>query len=240
MVTPVTKEKASNFTMNADEATGQYQKIASLVREWIEIHKGESFDLDMISRQLQIQERSNRKYVAIELSKLVGKGTLEKVTSPIYKPIYRYIDNTCKYIDWVNASDNDTIEVRWPYGINDSSKFGFDGRVIVSPGDIIVIAGTSNMGKTVFCLNFLWENMDNFPCTLMGNEYTAGKFKRRTNRMDWKNPLKEDGKPKFELIERREGWKDIIRPNNINIISSCHVFLHNTFVYMFFPYFSSI
>ena len=214
----VTKEKDGKVTRNVAENTGQYQKVALLVREWIEIHKGESFELDTICRQLQIQERTNRKYVAIELSKLVAKETLEKVTSPIYKPIFRYIDNTCKYIDWVNAPDKDLLDIKWPYGVEDDSRFGFDGRVKISPKDIIVIAGTSNMGKTAFCLDFLWENMDTFPCTLMGNEYSAGKFKRRVNRMKWKDPIGADGKPKFELIERREGWKDIIRPDNVNII----------------------
>lgn len=195
------------------EATGTYKKIAALLEQWVENHKGETFDLDTVYRQLQIFNRENRNYITTILSKLVHKGVLEKTNR-----IYRYIDNTCKHIDWVSASENNTLDVHWPYGIKDNSKFGFDGRVIVSPGDIIVIAGTSNMGKTAFCLNFLWENMDSFPCTLMGNEYTAGKFKRRVKRMDWKNPLKEDGSPKFELIERRSGWKDIIRPNNINII----------------------
>lgn len=201
-----------------DEANGQYRKVAALVREWIELHKGETFDLDTVCRHLQVQERDNRKYVAIELSKLVGKGTLEKVTSPLYKPIYRYIDNTCKYIDWVNAPDSDVLDIKWPYGVDDGSQFGFDGRVRVAPGDVIVVAGTSNMGKTAFCMNFLWENMDTYACTLMGNEYSPGKFRRRSGRMTWKNPIGDDGKSKFELIERREGWKDIIRPNNINII----------------------
>jgi len=204
--------------MNTTETHGQYQKVAALVREWIELHKGESFDLDMINRQLQIQERTNRKYVAVELSKLVGKETLEKVTNPLHKPFYRYIDNTCKYIDWLNAPSSDVLNINWPYGIGDGSKFGFDGRVRIAPGDVIVVAGTSNMGKTAFCLNFLWENMDTYPCTLMGNEYTGGKFKRRVGRMTWKTPVDDAGKSKFELIERREGWKDIIRKDNINII----------------------
>ncbi len=36
--------------------------------------------------------------------------------------------------------------------------------------------------------------------------------------MTWASPLKEDGSPKFELIERYRDWKDIIRPNNFNLI----------------------
>jgi hypothetical protein len=192
---------------------GVYSKVSLLVKEWLHIHKGETFDLDTICRQLAITERENRKYVAIELSKRVHSGELEKSNKS-----YHYIDNTSKYIDWVNASEGDTLDIAWPYGREDGSQFGFDGYTIVSPGDVIVVVGNSNVGKTTFAHNFLWENMDKYPCTLMGNEYSPAKFKRRVSRMDWADPLKEDGCPKFELIERHDSWKDIIRPDNINII----------------------
>jgi len=60
--------------------------------------------------------------------------------------------------------------------------------------------------------------MDNYPCALMGNEYTPVKFKRRISRMTWNNPIDENGKPKFELIRRLENWADIIEPDKITII----------------------
>lgn len=195
------------------EATTSYKKIAALVEQWIENHKGETFDLDTVYRQLQVFNRENRNYITIILSKLVHKNILEKNNK-----IYRYIDNTCKYIDWVNADSGDVLNIRWPYGIKDNSKFGFDGRAIISSGDVVVVAGTSNMGKTAFCMNLLWENMDTYPCTLMINEYSPGKFNRRAGKMDWKTPQNGDGASKFELIERHHSWKDIIRPDNINII----------------------
>ncbi len=198
--------------------SGVYKKVSILVDCYLELHSGESFTLDQLCKYLEISERENRDLVTQKLAYEVKKTRrLEKIERPSGS-LYRYIDNTCKYIDWVNASDNDLLNIKWPYGIEDNSEFGFDGRVKISPGDIIVIAGVSNMGKTTFCLNFLWENMDTYPCTLMGNEYTPGKFKRRVARMGWRNPLTETGTAKFELIERREGWKDIIRPDNINII----------------------
>ena len=198
-------------------AEGNFKKVTVLVDEWLEIHQQERFTLDQICRDLQISERDNRRYVAIALNRRSEQGKLEKVSN-YTQALYRYIISTSKSIDWVNAPDDDILNLSWPYGIDDSTQFGFDGRVRISPGDIIVIAGTSNMGKTAFCLNFLWENMDSFPCTLMGNEYTPGKFKRRVSRMTWKEPLNGNNEPKFELIERREYWKDIIRPDNINII----------------------
>lgn len=196
-----------------DTSKGQYTKVSALVDQWLEMHKGETFNLDTICRQLELTERDLRNYVTQKLSYETRRGFLEKNNH-----LYRYIDNTFKLIDWVNANEDDTLNINWPFGHEDDSRFGFDGNVVIFPGDIIVIAGGSNYGKTTFCLNFLWENMDNFPCTLMGNEYTPVKFKRRISRMGWNSPTNGDGVPKFELIERREGWKDIIRPDNINII----------------------
>ena len=187
--------------------------IWRLVDDWLEEHQGEKFDLDTICRQLDIKTRDDRHHVVKKLSHEVTHENLEKSDR-----LYIYINKTFKCIDWVNASSSPPLRVNFPYGIEDDSKFGFDGHAVISPGDIIVIAGVSNMGKTAWCLNFLWENMDNFPCTLMGNEYTAAKFKRRVSRMTWHNPLTDQGHSKFELIERRSDWKAVIRPNNINII----------------------
>ncbi len=209
MVEPVEKVVNGSSTV----LSGDYRKIKGHVDTWLLLHKGETFDLNVICQQLEIREREHRNYITIILSKKVQQNLLEKTNR-----LYRTIDNTIKRIDWVNASDKDILDIKWPYGIEDQSQFGFDGRITVSPGDVIVVAGNSNMGKTSFALNFLWENMDSYPCRLMGNEYVPGKFKRRVSRMSWRSPFKEDHTPKFELIERREGWKDIISPDSINII----------------------
>ena len=191
---------------------GQYKLISNMVSTWLELHKGETFDLEAICRQLNITDKDRRNLVTIKLAYEIKHKNLEKSNR-----VYRYIDNTIKYIDWINVNTTEALPILWPDG-NDGTQFGFDGRITISPGDIIVIAGVSNTGKTTFCQNFLWKNMDLMPCTMMGNEITPSKFKRRVGNMTWANPLRADGSPKFELIERRENWKDIIRPNNINII----------------------
>jgi hypothetical protein len=195
------------------EKSSLYKAASKAVDEWLEMHKGETFDLDTICRQLSIDEAEKRNLITIKLSYLVKHNILDKNNK-----IYRYIDTSVKDINWLDANENESLTIKWPYGVEDNSRFGFDGCSVVSPGDVIIIAGTSNMGKTTFCMNFLWENMDTFPCTLMGNEYTPVKFKRRAMRMNWKSPTNGDGRPKFELIERHDNWKDIVRPDNINII----------------------
>jgi len=190
-----------------------YKKASKAVDQWLELHKGETFDLDLISRQMGVKDPAERNLVSIKLAHEVKKGNLTKNNR-----LYRYIDTSVSYINWVDAKSDDILDIHFPYGIEDKSHFSFEESVLISPGDLIVIAGTSNMGKTLLCLNFLWENMDKYPCTLMGNEYSPSKFKRRISHMDWADPIGGDGKPKFELIERYDAWQDIIRPDNINII----------------------
>jgi hypothetical protein len=196
------------------QETGLYKTASKAVDKWLRLHKGETFDLDVICRQMEIKDSEKRNLITIKLAYEVKQGKLEKSNR-----IYRYIDNTTKYINWLNNNETETLKITWPYGIEDQTHFGFDGHAVISPGDVIGIAGVTNTGKTTWATNFLWCNMDDYPCTLMGNEYTAGKFKRRIQPMlAWANPLKDDGVPKFELIDRRSNWKDIIRPNGINIV----------------------
>lgn len=197
------------------EADLKYKVVLKRVNAWLPLHKGETFDLDQICRQCEIGTADARNYVSTILSKEVEKKLLEKMGG---RGVYRYIDNTIKYIDWVNARDANVLALTYPYGVDDGSAFSFAEYVNIHPKDVIVIAGVSNTGKTCWILNQLWNNMDLYPCTLMGNEYEGSKFKARVSGMTWLDPVREDGTPKFELIERRSGWKDIIRPNNINFI----------------------
>lgn len=207
-----TTDKTLTFTdIPISERAGRL--IWGRVDQWLSLHKGERFDLDTICKQLEIRGGDNRHHVVKKLAYEISRGKLEKSDR-----IYRYIYKDIKYIDWLNTNVSKTINVKWPYGISDDSRFSFDGHICVSPGDLIVLAGVSNMGKTAFVLNFLWANMDEHLCRLMGNEYTPAKFKRRVANMTWANPVNDDGVAKFELIERRDNWKDIIEPNKVNII----------------------
>ncbi len=190
-----------------------YHKISMAVEAWLELHTGETFDLDLLCRQLEIREPLHRNYTCTILSKLISKGKLEKNNRT-----YKTIDYSSEVLDWVNADDKAIFPLVWPVCHEDGTEFKWD-NVQVSPGDLIVIGGETNKGKTLLVLNLLWDNMDAFPCTLMGNaEYSPGKFKRRTSRMTWANPRKEDGSSKFDLIRVRTDWQYKIRPDNINLI----------------------
>ena len=207
---PRDKNVTPNVTFSGDQIE---RRLSQRVDDFIELHMGGTFDIRTIRQECQIETDKAYHALIAKLGREVQAGKLEKS-----RGIYRVLDNTITLIDWVHADEQEHLPVRWPFGREDETQFAFDGHVFVSPGDLVVIAGVSNMGKTAWCLNFLWENMDAFPCTLMGNEYQGSKFKRRVSWMDWAEPLNEHGAPKFELIERYDGWKDAIQPDNINII----------------------
>ncbi len=187
--------------------------VWKMVDWWLSDHRGEKFDLDTICRQLAITDRDSRHSVSKKLFYEVKQEKLEKSDR-----IYRYIDKEITYIDFINIRKKPPLSIKWPYGYEDQSRFGFDGFIQIPPAGVIMVSGVSNTGKTAFIMNFLALNMDDFPCTLMGNEYEGSSFSDRWDEISWANPAKEDGTPKFELIERYRDWKDIIRPGNINII----------------------
>jgi len=196
------------------QSEAKYREISPLVDQWLQIHQGETFQHEAVCKDLQAVSREARQLVSIKLNNEVKGGRLQKLNR-----YYRFIVSTFKELDWLNASDEPVLDISWPYGIEDNTHFGFDGTCQISPGDIIVNAGVTNTGKTTFALNFLWANMDRYPCILMGNEYTPAKFKQTANRMSqWISPIREDGKPKFRLVERHTAWQDIIEPDSINIV----------------------
>jgi len=94
-------------------------------------------------------------------------------------------------------------------------------------GDLILIAGRSNFGKTTLALNFAGENIDKHP-VIMGNEYTqlskdgefepASRFMNRLDAMKWVEWVDGDGMDKFELLPVSDDYSSHIRKDRINII----------------------
>ena len=86
---------------------------------------------------------------------------------------------------WDDKGNVEPVEFEFPRCHKDGTEFGIEDCVEVFAGDMLVIAGASNYGKTTMALNIMGENLGLFPTLLMGSEYTASdgkispKFKRR-------------------------------------------------------------
>uniref|UniRef100_A0A6M3KUK5 Uncharacterized protein n=1 Tax=viral metagenome TaxID=1070528 RepID=A0A6M3KUK5_9ZZZZ len=126
---------------------------------------------------------------------------------------------------WEDVNIDPIADFRFPRNYNeDQQSFGIEDCVEIFPGDMILISGRSNYGKTCMALSLMGENLPLMYAVLMGSEYTASngkispKFKRRMRRMDWVNWVTDEGKPRFDLMPVGADYEDYIKPDCLNVV----------------------
>ena len=183
---------------------------------WLDTEEDE-FYIDKLRAKYQIDPASDNFY------KVISRMCIDKKLKRLGRGLYRKI-KPIKPVKWREADETKYYDLRFPCSHKDNSSFYFNDLINVSPGDLIVIGGVSNYGKTALALNILGENVDLHPCVLMGNEYTtldnipSPKFKRRMLKMDWVKWVDGNNNDKFLLLPVRNNFEDYIEKGKINII----------------------
>uniref|UniRef100_A0A6M3LE76 Uncharacterized protein n=1 Tax=viral metagenome TaxID=1070528 RepID=A0A6M3LE76_9ZZZZ len=156
------------------------------------------------------------------ISRLVDSRELKRIGRGLYRKVKKL--EPVKW--WDDKISVDPIPFRFPRSYDDgveTSSFGIDNIVEVFPGDMVLISGQSNYGKTAIALSIMAENLDLFPTLLMGSEYTATdgkispKFKRRMKRMNWVEWMR-DGEPRFQLLPVGGDYEDYVLQDHQNVI----------------------
>jgi len=204
-----------------EDKAGLYARALQAFKvKFMPIYEGKVFTSDDVYRYFQLDRRTdgvNYKHamgeVLYNLSRINKKPVLEQSGKK-----YRIINRDLNVIEWWRAKRGDTVKVKFPRGVEDHTSFGFDDSIILYPKDLIVIAGEGNTAKTAFCLNMVVENVDNHDIYYFTSEFNDVKFADRMDKFDWVNVYKEDGTPKFTLVEQTENWQDKIQPNGFNIV----------------------
>ena len=131
---------------------------------------------------------------------------------------------------WDEDIDVEPLDFKFPksYELDEEiymkTEFGIEECVEVFAGDMVLISGASNYGKTAIALSIMGENLGLMPALLMGSEYTASdgkispKFKRRMKRMNWVEWMNGDGVPKFQLLPVGSDYEDYVEPDQLNVI----------------------
>lgn len=120
------------------------------------------------------------------------------------------------------------VNLIFPRAYDTRLQLTFAADVVIRQGDLILISGLSNYGKTTLCLNFLAENLDTLP-VLMGNEYTTWstelnkyiphpRMAARWDAMDWVQWIDGDLNDRFILLPVRDDYAENIIKDKINII----------------------
>jgi len=189
----------------------RYAIISQLIDEWYPTY-GDWFTTEDVWRHITDQSIvlsvQGKKDIAIKLSREVDKGTLRR-RGKKFKALDK---STIKRINPFDAPYENSVHLKW-------GAFPFD-RFVVSEGDVIVLAGESNQGKSTLAMNLLTENCDEHKIFFVSTEATPGKFRNRLMQTPNVDPLKEQGKLKFEFATMFEGdnYSEIIEPDKINII----------------------
>jgi hypothetical protein len=116
-------------------------------------------------------------------------------------------------MDWINA-DCSYRDLWLPLGL--------DQVCGVQPGNILVIAGAKDSGKTAFLMNMAKENRHKYKVHYFNSEMGAAEFKMRASKFDdvsisqWKDVC---------VYERSDNFADVIKPGegNLNIIDFLEV-----------------
>ena len=200
------EEKEIEWFQNKVASAFQHEEkkernLAEEIRQWIEETHGDfdykscDFDLDLKSKG----EKTNRRLVFHRMkkeNKIIGihgkNGWFRRVESEIV------------YADYVNVVPS-YITLEMPLGISNIVKF--------SPRAIIVVAGSTNAGKTTFLLNIVKAN--NYKFFYFNSEMSTNKFRGRLD--DFGLPI-EFWHEKMKMIERVSNIADAVQTNDINII----------------------
>ena len=144
------------------------------------------------------RDRTNRRQI---LHRLTDAGVLRKTKR---SNIYEVVERDIPEIDYEGADIGNTVEVELPFGIHN--------WVTLYPKNTIILAGSSDAGKTAFMLNVAMLNQSHpLGVVLFNSEMGAEELKKRLSYFD-------PEKPKFKAYERDREFAGVIFPNKINII----------------------
>jgi len=181
----------------------RFEGLSKRVRLWVEDTTGwwETRELDSDLNIRGSRDKENRKKI---LQRLREQGVIEQ--HPKINKQYRFINTRVTSLEFKTASNTGILPLRWPMGI--------ERYVNLFPGNIAVVAGSPNSGKTALLLNLIHLNQDTFPIYYFCSEMGAVELRNRLDQFpgmsieDWK----------FQAKERASAFADIIEPDCVNII----------------------
>ncbi len=205
---------------------GLYARAHKAFEErFIPAHRGVTFNREKVYSFLGVKSIPEfmpyKEALGQVLYKLSDKNKENKnpILEQVGRDSYRIVETELNEIIWWEDKERRILDIRWPYGAEDTSEFGFEETIVIYPGDVIGLAGEGNKGKTCLALNFLVNNLDKFPESIyFTSEFNDAKFRERIKAFDWVNIYREDRKPKFRLAKHEENFQDVLIPTALNII----------------------
>jgi len=192
-------EPNRNLTGNLTEKAVSMEDI----EEWVRQTQG-WFSNDELDRELGYHSPKQKQTRLVYLRRLAERGIVQR--HPTNNRLTRILTTDVRLIDFRRAGQRTPLEIGLPFDIHK--------LVNIYPGNIVVLAGAPNAGKTAFMLNVVRLNQSDFPIYYMSSEMGAEEFALRLEKFpgidldDWN----------FTAWERVRDFADVIVPDAINIV----------------------
>ena len=186
------------------------RNLSSEVRDWVLGTSGQ-FSTMQCHNDLQIKTKQEKKAANMELLRLVSDKVIEKAGTKNGE--YRLIDGDCKTMDWKSA-DDDFVDLWLPIGLDQIAG--------ILPGNVVVLAGAKDSGKTTWLLNIAKENRHKYNVHYFNSEMGPSELKKRILNF---TDISIDHWTNFSAYERNGNFHDVIKPGpgNLNIIDYLEV-----------------
>jgi hypothetical protein len=177
--------------------------LSDRVEEWVKTTSG-WFDTPELDRDLGISSQADKANRQKVMSRLKDKGVIEH--HPKISKQFRFVNTAVTSLAFKTAKTDGVLPLLWPLKI--------EQFVNIFPGNIIVVAGSPNSGKTAFMLEFIHKNQKTMPIYYFCSE--MGEVELKDRLLKFPDMKIEDWC--FEAIERASDFADVIRPDCVNVI----------------------
>ena len=195
----------NDFSDSTGSSDDKKQSLTQALRDWIADASG-YFTVTQAKQSIEIRNKS--KHFGDEVRTILNR--LSRGSHPIIKRYgnqdgaYIRIDDTAEEVDWRNASLEE-VRLNLPLGIREKTR--------VYPRYIIVVAGTTGMGKTHLAMHAAWENQKRHKINYLTNELNAPRFKSLVQPFG-----KSENEWTFNPKMVYGDYADNVQPDALNII----------------------
>jgi len=176
--------------------------LTAVILEWIQGTQG-WWTADELDRDLGLSSVADRKGRSQVLRRMRADGYIESHAT--INKRFRHVVQDVAGLDFKTAPTGAVLDLSWPMQIED--------YVHLYPGNIAVLAGNSNAGKTAFMLNFIWLNQHKFDIHYWCSEMEAEEL---GDRLDGFGVPRDSWK--FRAFDRATDFHDVVVPDTINLI----------------------
>lgn len=177
------------------------------VENWVKAASGE-FSVADIYRDLNLKVASDKEKVRSTLAELERIGVIEKFGSKA--GVYRKKD---RKLDIINLDEVQSEPLRmW-------LPFKLDECCDIRTGNVVVVAGETNSGKTGLLFNLMAMNRDR-RWNYLSSEMTADEIKQRVAPFG----SVEEWKGIAQFVQRSRDYHDAIDPDGFNIVDFLEVY----------------